>query len=319
MMVHPTICPTVGRKRCRSRLGMLSRNLGVADWQDRTQRNTPAPMDYAIQRLVIDVGNEAALTAAFAAVGFTAYVFSTRTDGRLDLELYGIGGTFPDAVIAALAVLGLEPTERRQASERELLANVLDGEPCELCPGVWIDPPGTMATTAELLVLHIPPSPAFGDGHHPSTRMAASLLMSMDLHGQRVLDLGCGTGVLGLIARHRGASVVTFSDIDDGSVRTTRETCALNGYPQAVVLASDLLAAVPAEQVDLVVANLYADLLLLVAEDARLQRILPQGTLIVSGVAETKRPQVEAAFVARGFTVQDERGEAWWNALRLTR
>jgi ribosomal protein L11 methylase PrmA len=291
----------------------------AAGWQDRRQCNTPAPMDYAIHRLVIDAGNEAALTKAFTAASFTAYVFSTRTDGRLDLELYGIGGVFPDAVIAALAVLGLEPVERRQASERELLANVLDGEPCELCPGVWIDPQGTMPVTAERLVLHIPPSPAFGDGHHPSTRMVASLLMTMDLRGQRVLDLGCGTGVLGLIAHQRGASVVTFSDIDAGSVRTTRETCVLNGYPQAVVLASDLLAMVPVEPVEVVVANLYADLLLLVADDTRLQRILPRGTLIISGVAQTKRPQVEAAFTALGFSVQDERSEAWWNALRLTR
>lgn len=276
-------------------------------------------MDYAIHRLVIDAGNEAALSAAFAAAGFIAYVFSTRTDGRLDLELYGAGGVFPDAVIAALAVLGLEPAERRHASERELLANVLDGEPCELCPGVWIDPQGTMPATAERLVLHIPPSPAFGDGHHPSSRMSASLLMTMDFHGQRVLDVGCGTGVLGLIAYHRGAATVTFSDIDDGSVRTTRETCALNGYPQATVLISDLLAAIPAAPVDVVIANLYADLLLPMAEDPRLQQILPHGTLIMSGVAETKRAAVEAAFTALGFQVQDERSDAWWNALRMTR
>ncbi|MBA3699030.1 MAG: 50S ribosomal protein L11 methyltransferase [Planctomycetes bacterium] len=279
-------------------------------------------MDYAIQRLVIDAGNEAALTTAFAAVGFTAYVFSTRTDGRLDLELYGAGGVFPDAVIAALGVLGLESTEHRVASERELLANVLDSEPCELCPGVWIDPQGTLRTSARSdgrLVLHIPPSPAFGDGHHPSTRMAASLLLTLDLAGRRVLDLGCGTGALGLIAHHRGAAAVTFSDIDEGSVRTTRETCVLNGYPQGTVIASDLLTAVPTEAADVVVANLYADPLLLVAQDERLQAILPHGTLIVSGVAQVKRPAVEAAFTALGFTLRDAREEAWWCAMRLER
>jgi len=276
-------------------------------------------MDYAIHHLVIDAGNEAALTAAFADADFTAYVLSTRTDGCLDLELYGIGGVFPSAVLAALTALGLEGGECRQASERELLANVLDGEPCELCPGVWIDPQGTMAQQAERLVLNIPPSPAFGDGHHPSTRMAASLLMELDLRGRRVFDLGCGTGVLGLIAHRRGAASVGFSDIDDGSVRTTRETCVLNGYPQAMVLASDLLAAIPADPVEVLVANLYADLLLLVAEDPRLGLILPHGTLIVSGVAQTKRPLVEAAFAAHGFSVQDVRADAWWNALRLTR
>jgi ribosomal protein L11 methyltransferase len=276
-------------------------------------------MEYVVQRFVTDAGTETALTQAFAAAGFTAYVFSTRNDGRLDLDLYGLGGAFPPAVIAALALLGLEPHERRQTSERELLANVLDGEPCELCPGVWIDPQGTMPRPADRLVLHIPPSPAFGDGHHPSTRMAAALLMTMDVRGRRVLDLGCGTGVLGLIAHHRGAAAVQFSDIDEGSVRTTRETCAVNGLPQAEVFTADLLAGVPTQAVDVVVANLYADLLLLVAEDPRFDAILPWGTLIVSGVAQARRAAVEAAFVARGFTVEDERSEAWWCALRLAR
>lgn len=276
-------------------------------------------MDYAIRRLVVDAGNEAALTAAFAAAGFTAHVFSTRTDGRLDLELYGADGVFPDGVIAALALLGLDAGEVRRASERELLANVLDGEPCELCPGVWIDPQGNMPPAAGRLVLHIPPSPAFGDGHHPSTRMAAALLMGMELREKRVLDLGCGTGVLGLIAHRRGAASVTFSDVDDGSVRSTRASCRLNGCMPAAVLASDLLADVPSQPVDVVVANLYADLLLLVAEDPRLSVILPRGILLVSGVAQDKRAVVESAFIRLGFTVLTSREEAWWCALRLER
>jgi ribosomal protein L11 methylase PrmA len=274
-------------------------------------------MDYAIHRLVVDAGAEAALTAAFAAAGFTAHAFSTRTDGRLDLELYGANGEFPDGVIATLALLGLETGEVRRASERELLANVLDGEPCELCPGVWIDPQGNMPPDAGRVVLHIPPSPAFGDGHHPSTRMAAVLLMAMDLRGKRVLDLGCGTGVLGLIAHRRGATSLVFSDVDDGSVRSTRASCRLNGCVPAAVLASDLLAEIPAHPVDVVVANLYADLLLLVAEDPRLSAILPHGTLLVSGVAQDKRAVVEAAFIRQGFTVIAAREEAWWCALRL--
>ena len=276
-------------------------------------------MDYVIRRLVVDAGNEAALTAAFAAAGFTAHVFSTRTDGRLDLELYGADGEFPDGVIAALALLGLDTGEVRRTSERDLLANVLDGEPCELCPGVWIDPQGSMPQDEGRLVLHIPPSPAFGDGHHPSTRMAAALLMEMDLRGRRMLDLGCGTGVLGLIAHRRGAVALTFSDVDDGSVRSTRESCRLNGCVPAAVLASDLLAGVPSQPVDVVVANLYADLLLLVADDPRLSVILPRGTLLVSGVAQDKRAVVEAAFIRLGFIVAAAREEAWWCALRLER
>jgi ribosomal protein L11 methyltransferase len=276
-------------------------------------------MDYAIYRLVINAGLEAALTEAFHAAGFTAYVISTRSDGRLDLELYGMNGVFPDAVLTTLATLGLASDDRRCMSERELLANVLDGEPCELCAGVWIDPQGTMSAKNGQLVLHIPPSPAFGDGHHPSTKMCAYLLMGMDVRGQRVLDLGCGTGVLGLIAHHRGAASVIFSDIDEGSVRTTRATCALNGYPNAVVIPSDLLTEIPPAPVDILVANLYADPLMALAEDPRLPLILPHGTLIASGIAQLKRPLVESAFAAVGFKVQEVRSEAWWNALWLVR
>jgi len=204
-------------------------------------------------------------------------------------------------------------------SERALLANVLDGEPCQLCPGVWIDPQGTMSVNTDDIILHIPPSPAFGDGHHPSTRMAAALLLTVDVAGKRVLDLGCGTGVLGLIAHKRGAAVVTFSDIDDDSVRSTVTCCELNGYPQASVMVSDLLQSISPEPVDVVVANLYADLLLLVADDQKLSAILPHGTLIISGVAQTKRPAVEKILHAIGFRTRDERCEAWWNALVLRR
>ena len=276
-------------------------------------------MDYAILRLVVNAGLEAALTGAFHRVGFTGFVLSSRSDGRLDLELYGMHGVFPDAVMAALATLGLASDDRRCMSERELLANVLDGEPCELCAGVWIDPQGLMSAKDGQLVLHIPPSPAFGDGHHPSTKMCADLLMSMDVRGQRVLDLGCGTGVLGLIAHHRGAASVIFSDIDEDSVRTTRATCALNGYPNALVMSSDLLTDIPLNPIDVMVANLYADPLISLAEDPRLPLILPHGRLIASGIAQQKRPVVEAAFAAVGFTTQEVHSDAWWNALLLVR
>jgi ribosomal protein L11 methylase PrmA len=290
-----------------------------AGWKSGVLGKAAASMDYAIYRLVINAGLEAALTEAFHTANFTAYVISTRSDGRLDLELYGMHGVFPDAVLTTLATLGLASDDRRCMSERELLANVLDGEPCELCAGVWIDPQGLMSAKDGQLVLHIPPSPAFGDGHHPSTKMCAALLMGMDVRGQRVLDLGCGTGVLGLIAHQRGAASVIFSDIDEGSVRTTRATCASNGYPNAVVIPSDLLTEIPPAPVDILVANLYADPLMALAGDPRLPLILPHGTLIASGIAQLKRPLVEAAFAAVGFTTQEVHSDAWWNALMLVR
>ncbi len=270
-------------------------------------------------RTVANAGDEAALNHSLLALGFTAFAMSSRPDGRLDVELYGADGVLPDDVIASLRAAGLQLGHGQVVNEQTLLANVLDGEPCQLCPGVWLDPQGTMTGKREEIILHIPPSPAFGDGHHPSTRMAAELLMTIEVAGKRVLDLGCGTGVLGLIAHKRGASEVIFSDIDEGSVRSTKNCCQLNGYPQATVITSDLLQCFPTEAVDVVVANLYADLLLLVAEDKKISDILPHGILIISGVAQTKRPAVEQALQTIGFRTLDERAEAWWNALALVR
>ena len=277
------------------------------------------PMDYLVYRVVANAGDEASFNATFLSLGFTAYAMSSRSDGRLDMELYGVDGVLPDEVVNALRAAGVALGHGKMISEQELMANILDSEPCLLCHGVWIDPQDTMRAKTDEIILHIPPSPAFGDGHHPSTRMAAALLLTVDVAGKRVLDLGCGTGVLGLIARKRGAAAVTFSDIDDGSVRSTVACCELNGYPQALVLASDLLQSIPPEPVDVLVANLYADLLLLVADDQKLSVILPHGTLIISGVAQTKRPMVEQALHAVGFRTLDERSEAWWNALVLNR
>ncbi len=276
-------------------------------------------MEYAVYKVVMAAGDEAALTAAFSAAGFTAYALSSRHDGRIDVELYGAHGVFPDAVIAALGILGLDDQAHHVVSERSLLENVLDGQPCEICPGVWVDPAGTMAPKADDLIIHIPPSPAFGDGHHPSTRMAADILRGMDLKNQRVLDLGCGTGVLGILAYKQGAETVYFSDIDEGSVRSTKESCQLNGFTSAQVVTSDLLHDVDCGTVEVVIANLYADLLLLVAADPKLTSLLPHGQLLISGVAQSKRQTVEKALHDSGFTTIDERSEAWWNAVLLKR
>lgn len=278
-----------------------------------------ARMDYVVYHVVIPAGYESGLQEAFAAVEFHAFAVSTRGDGRRDLELYGIGGVLPPAVQAICTEHGIDLTRGEQTSEAALLANALDDAPCELCSGVWVDPTGSFVAPSGALVVHVPPSPAFGDGHHPSTRMAARLLMNENVAECHVLDLGCGTGVLGMIARQRGAARVCFSDIDPDSVRATRTTCTLNGYPEAEVLVSDLLSDVPDHPVKLIVANLYADLLLLVADDPKLERILPHGRLIVSGVAQDKCERVQTALAAHGFRVCTVLTDAWWNAMLLER
>jgi ribosomal protein L11 methyltransferase len=284
----------------------------------RMIQHSAALMDYVCFQVIAHAGDEAGLTEAFTAASFTGFAFSTRRDGRLDLELYGQHGILPAAVVAALKQFGITLGTGIQKSEQALLAAVSDQQPCALCPGVWIDPTGQFAVQNNDVVLHIPASPAFGDGHHPSTRMAAELLRAVEVRNQAVIDVGCGTGVLGLFAAKRGALRVVMSDIDADSVRTAQHAAALNNEKIEVVQ-SDLLRQVPGGPYTVMIANLYADLLLEMAEDVRWQRLLPHGQLIISGVADNKCAQVLDALQALGFRVRKQLHEAWWNGVWLER
>jgi len=142
--------------------------------------------------------------------------------------------------------------------------------------------------------------------------------MNLAMDGAPVLDLGCGTGVLGILAHHRGARVV-FTDVDPNSVRTCRDRALANGVPDPVVVRSDLLAEVPAGPYRVIIANIYADLLLEVAADTRLDVLLPTGDLLLSGISSPKADSVLAACTARGWQLRERCEEAWWTALWLVR
>lgn len=135
--------------------------------------------------------------------------------------------------------------------------------------------------------LLIPASRAFGTGSHESTRLALRLLLRESLAGLRVLDAGCGAGVLAFVAACEGARVVAF-DIDADAAFKTRELAVTNGVPGVFALASPLASI--GGPFDLAIANMIAEEVgpLLPGLRARLRnggRLVTSGQLL-SGEAE---------------------------------
>jgi len=139
--------------------------------------------------------------------------------------------------------------------------------------------------------VRIIPHCAFGAGHHETTGMMVDALMEQDLSCKTVLDNGCGTGVLGIMAKKRGAKEVVAIDIDDKSVENTRENAALND----VEIDARLGDTPPAGTYDLILSNIHRNIL--IAQMPLYAKYLRKGgELWLSGfLAEDCEAIVEAA------------------------
>jgi len=107
----------------------------------------------------------------------------------------------------------------------------------------------------------IDPKMAFGTGHHQTTTMMMEYILETDMKGRAVLDMGCGTGILAILAAKRGADRVTAIDYDEVCYESTLENCALNGTDQISALCGSK-EAIPAAIFDIVLANINRNILL---------------------------------------------------------
>lgn len=164
---------------------------------------------------------------------------------------------------------------------------------------------------------------AFGTAHHATTLGCLEAIdrLSRRRVVRRVLDLGCGTGVLAIAAaRVWRRAAVTASDIDAEAVRVTRDNVRLNGMGGwiATLVAAGMPQASGRSGWDLVVANILAGPLIELAP-AIARSVRRGGLLVLSGILVPQAPQVLAAFAAAGFSRLEHRRIAGWSTLVLVR
>jgi len=165
-------------------------------------------------------------------------------------------------------------------------------------------------------VLVMDPGRAFGTGLHPTTRLVARSLEDAagKLQGSDVLDVGCGSGVLGFCALMMGALRVRAVDIDPDAVMTTRENAERNGFSDRVVVDGQNVAAINASY-PVVLANIEARVLAAMASNLK-ECVASEGLLILSGVLEEQADEVVAAF--EGMSLVRILRDTGWVAIELT-
>ena len=172
----------------------------------------------------------------------------------------------------------------------------------------------TFDAKADDLVIEIDPGMAFGNGTHETTFMCLELMENLVKPGVSVLDVGTGSGILALAAAMLGAKDVLAVDLDPVAVRVAQENIARNGM-QAVVTAQvgDLLAGVDAKA-GLVVANIIADIIMLLSQAVR-GHMEPGGVFVSSGIIRDREADVVQALEAAGFAIEHIERKGEWVAI----
>ena len=172
-----------------------------------------------------------------------------------------------------------------------------------------------------LLDLLIDPALAFGSGHHESTNMCLALLSELARDGMSALDVGCGSGILSIAMKKLGAKV-SACDTDEQAVAATQQNAEKNGVQidqiwlgsvsslgeRASSLNEQGPSAAAQPQFDLIVANIIADVILILSADLK-KALKPGGRLVLSGILEKYKDRIEQAFSDLNFMQMKKQNE----------
>jgi len=190
--------------------------------------------------------------------------------------------------------------------------------PFEVGERFRISPPGTPASRDDRIDLVMAPG-AFGSGEHETSASCLELLEELpDPGGARVLDLGSGTGILAIAALELGARSALCVDVDPAAVRTCQRNCELNGVADRVEHLCGSIEEVAADPFELVLANIYGDILLRVAE-ALVARTRPGGALLLSGILHQDDFDVRKRYQELGCAVLRSRALEEFTTVLLRR
>lgn len=168
--------------------------------------------------------------------------------------------------------------------------------------------------TDDEIVIELDPGMAFGTGTHETTAMCARFLRKYMSEEDSVLDIGCGSGILSIIAAKLGAKVVNSVDIDEVAVRVAKENCELNSTGNVVSINTGIIQDMPVTKNDLIVANIIASVIVDIADDVK-KRLKDDGLFITSGIIKERKEEVLNTYTRKGFEHIDTEELGEWVAM----
>ena len=168
-------------------------------------------------------------------------------------------------------------------------------------------------------VLHLEPGLAFGTGSHETTRLCLEALEKNIKGGERVLDVGCGSGILAIASLLLGAESATGVDIDELAVKTAEENGKMNGFDgdRLKFIHGDLADKVSGK-FDIVVANIVADIIIMFCKTVP-EFMADNAVFITSGIIDIREQEVVDAFAENGFEIIARHADGGWRCFECRR
>ena len=163
----------------------------------------------------------------------------------------------------------------------------------------------------------INPKMSFGTGHHATTYLMLSWQLELDQQSKKVMDAGCGTGILAIMARLKGANEIVAFDNNEWAVDNSRECFALNHCPDIRMFLGTITDIPKDDQYDIILANINRNVLL---EELPLYaaRLRQDGALLLSGFYNYDAPRIETKAADSGLIVRGQKEKNDWVALHLS-